>query len=497
MSELIIFSIIAASLAVYSALPEHRQLRREFALERKNYLTLLLSGAVIIFTSLFETYLQASDIQFRICCNYICLPIELWTQTIQTGAALLSITMVGSLFISTEGQVGDDRALAKLLRRLYSRKEFSTLSSVLLDLYDPLIKSGETAPQSSATAKGIITDNRLLDQFGQIDPEFAGKILSDNESTIDRKDFALRYFKRQLSNQTSLLYHEIERAQEGGGSYVPEESTVLLYNLFSNCSVARNVCIWNPAREATREHIQSISNSESNKYASSNLSSNRPEELYRDRTYVGIQFFDLMASAALTQEVEYHMYMTYPGQIGEELANKFELADDADPSDEFPNDYARLLYEVHTTLKQIVRNAASQNFTGRKAISSPGSYHEPDVLRYCLRSLLNVHQAVLLSENIPDKFKSDRTHELYELYKELDISNAQKSGIYADTLLHFITQNDLGNPVYREGQLEYLRLVQSHLGTYDEAKLLTGGRDQYEQMKESVSKAIDAAESAN
>jgi len=418
------------------------------------------------------------------------LPVEVWIQTAQAGAALVGISVVGYSFVQQRAQVGDDRALAKLLRGLYSRKEFATLSALISELYETLLIDGDSAPQSSSTAEGLVTDDRFLDHFDELDPELAGKILRDEGSAVDRQEFALRYFKRQLSDQTSLLYYEIEQAQEGGGRYRPEESTVLLWSLLSDCSVAQDVAIWNPVREVVREHIRSVSASDPNRYASSNLTSNRPEELYRDCTYVGIRFFDLMASAALTQQSQHHMWMHYLGHIAETLVEEFELADDADPSEEFPNDYARLLYEIHGTLEQLVRNAASQNFNGRKAITDPDVSDENDLLKFSLRALLRSHRVTLVSSDVPDRFKRDRTHSIYELYEELDTSNAQQSDLYAEALLQYMTSVDLRNPVGGKGQLEYLEETSRHLRTYDTAKLTTGGREQFEEMNKRVSWTI-------
>lgn len=491
MSELLVFSILVVALAVYSALPEHRQLRRKFAVKRWQYVWAMFLGFVIILLALIGTYVQSSDLHFTFLCGWVCLPVEVWIQAAQAGAALAGISLVGYPFLQQKAQVGDDRALARQLRALYSRKEFTTLSSLISDLYEELFTNENNSPQSSSTAEGLIMDNRFLDHFGQLDPELAGKSLRDKESTIDRRDFALRYFKRQFSDQTSLLYHEIEQAQEGGGRYSPEKSTVLLWSLFSDCSVARDTAIWNPAREAVTEHIQSVSASEPNQYASSNLTSNRPEELYRDRTYVGIRFFDLMASAALTQHSKSHMSMHYLGHIAEALVDEFELNDDANPSDEFPNDYARLLYEIHATFKELVRSAASENFDGRKEITDPSVSDENDLLKFSLRGLLRSHYAVLLSADIPNRFKRDRTHEIYELYEELDTSNAQKSDLYAEALLRYVTSLDSRNPVVGENQLEYLEEVSCHLGTYDTAKLITGGREQFEEMNKCVLRARD------
>jgi len=490
MSELLVFSILAVALAVYSALPEHRQLRRKFVVERWQYITAASLGLGIILLALVETYVQAANPQFAFLCGLICLPVEVWIQAAQAGAALVGISVVGYPFVQQNAQIGNDRALARLLRALYSRKEFATLSSLISELYETLLVEGSSAPQSSSTVEGLVTDDRFLDHFDELDPELAGKILRDNGSAVDRQEFTLRYFKRQLSDQTSLLYYEIEQAQEGGGRYRPEESTVLLWSLFSDCSVAQDVAIWNPVREVVREHIRSVSASTPNQYASSNLTSNRPEELYRDCTYVGIRFFDLMASAALTQQSQHHMWMHYLGHIAETLVEEFELADDANPSDEFPNDYARLLYEIHATLNQLVRNAASQNFRGRKAISDPGVFDENDLLKFSLRALLRCHRAILLSSDIPNRFKRERTHSIYELYEELDISNAQKSDLYAEALLQYMSSIDPRNPVGGKGQLEYLEETSQHLRTYDTAKLMTGGREQFDEMNKRISQTI-------
>lgn len=491
MSELLVFSILAVALAVYSALPEQRQLRRKFAVKRWRYITATLLGFMIILFALIETYVQAADLQFTFLCGRVCLPVEVWIQAAQAGAALVGITLVGYPFIQQKAQVGDDRALATLLRALYSRKEFATLSSLISELYETLLVEGNSSPQSSSTAEGLVTDDRFLDHLDQLDPELAGKILRDKGSAVDRREFALRYFKRQFSDQTSLLYYEIEQAQEGGGRYEPDESTVLLWSLFSECSVAQEVTIWNPAREAVTEHIQSVSASESNQYASSNLTSNRPEELYRDCTYIGIRFFDLMASAALTQHSEHHMCIYYLGHIADTLVDEFELADDADPSDEFPNDYSRLLYEIHNTIKQLVLNAASQNFDGRKAITDPSVSIENDLLKFSIRALLRCHHEILLSPDIPNEFKCSRTHEIYELYEELDRSAAQKSDLYAEALIHYMISLDSENPIGGKDQLEYLETVSQHLRTYDTARLITGGRDQFEEMNKCVFRTRD------
>jgi hypothetical protein len=96
----------------------------------------------------------------------------------------------------------------------------------------------------------------------------------------------------------------------------------------------------------------------------------------------------------------------------------------------------------------------------------------------------------LLSSDIPNRFKRERTHSIYELYEELDRSNAQKSDLYAEALLQYMNSLDPRNPVGGKHQLEYLEETSRHLSTYDTAKLMTGGREQFEEMNKRVSRTI-------
>lgn len=184
MSELLVFSILAAAVAVYSVLPEHRQLRRKFAISRKEWGFVLGLGILILLLVLVETYVESANSQFEYFCGAICLPIQVWIEITQILAALGSILIPLRVFLLDETPVRDDHALSILLRNLFSRQEFVTLSALISDCYGTLLIDRTRTPQSSATAEGFLTDDRFLEKYDELDPSLAGRILRDGDAVV-------------------------------------------------------------------------------------------------------------------------------------------------------------------------------------------------------------------------------------------------------------------------------------------------------------------------
>lgn len=222
-----------------------------------------------------------------------------------------------------------------------------------------------------------------------------------------RFDFSDKVLRDLLADDGSRLYQEIEQNQnvsDKGGYAIPDEN-VLLSFFFGNAEIAHTLGVWKPVGDTIINVIRAGTKSGYADYLN-DCADNFEDEKWRDVTFLGIRFFDIMVDAAMRQGITYHMWLFYLPKFIKELEKIYDTTKpNIDALNEFPNRNARLIYEAFDVMGDWVRNfkyldAASPH----SAISGRGMFPSGIIPADAALALGEAMMTVALSSRIGDTF---------------------------------------------------------------------------------------------
>ena len=222
-----------------------------------------------------------------------------------------------------------------------------------------------------------------------------------------RFDFSDKVLGDLIADSGSRLYQEIEHNQNlaaKGGYAIPEEN-VLLRFLFGDAEVAHKLGAWKPVGDAVINTIRAGAKSGYAAYLN-DRADNFDDERWRDMTFVGIRYFDIMVTEAMRQGVPYHMWLFYLPLFVTELEEIYDTSgQNIDSIAEFPTRNARLIYEIVDVLGNWVRNITHlDKASPHAAISNDGEFSSGSIPADAAVALGNAMVTVALSDRIGDTF---------------------------------------------------------------------------------------------
>jgi hypothetical protein len=142
MAEILVFTLLAAIAGIYSILPEHRQLRVRYSLSTKPRLGVLgILGLAIVATYWLSILVQNTeqnvvqvsilDVSFNL--------TSLYVESAQLFAVLMIVGMFLSVFLRQSVKIRNEENLLEIQRDLYNREEYSVLTNLIEENYEPLI----------------------------------------------------------------------------------------------------------------------------------------------------------------------------------------------------------------------------------------------------------------------------------------------------------------------------------------------------------------------
>lgn len=493
MSELYIFTIIAAFVGAYSILPEYKKLRIRFSFSSFFWSVVGISSIIILLLYLTSVYLETAQPSFRYFCNDVCIPATFGVEAAQIIIAA-SISGYGIWkLVKNQPNIKSDKEMAEILRQLFSENDFDTLVSLISDNYSSLIGGDDEQQyiESRSTTENLLTDERIGSHYSRLNPSLAFKIIEDTEAPFDRREFTTIYLKGLFDDKSSLLYHEIENNRNGEyGPYQLSTENHLLGSLFSNCETAKDLAIWNPITKEIRSQLDNLNNSSDDPYINRDdmFQLGSSSSIFRDRIYVAIRLYNIMAVAALEQKVDHHLFFHNMGTFVEDICRNYELGPQSDPNAEFPNDYSYIINEIMNILEHIIELTIKPNTEVRVAISKPNTEYENDLIKAAIWALVMSHKSILLCQSIPSSFKSRITSGFLETYLSLAVNQDIIARTYATTFHQYIVSQNVDNPISDQNHQRYLSKLHNHLGTYDQAMFMTAParRNVYEKLLKDI-----------
>jgi hypothetical protein len=174
--------------------------------------------------------------------------------------------------------------------------------------------------------------------------------------TYSRGEFFDIFLTHLIAHPGSVLYQELEQNQNLDypiGYYLPP-SNRLLHFLFFDAEIALNLGAWSPVGDYLERLLDGMERAgyvlwlnDSAKWFE--------REWWRDPTFVGIFYFDVMVTSAIRQNIADHMWLFYFPHFAERLARLYDSSNETvDRTAEFPTRAARLLYEIVDRLNRWV-----------------------------------------------------------------------------------------------------------------------------------------------
>jgi hypothetical protein len=253
----------------------------------------------------------------------------------------------------------------------------------------------------------LLLNQDLIEFIALYRAAFGVSLLALRVREVD--DFSNEYLKALISAPGSTFHAEVRNNQnyERATQYAFPEENRLLHFLLADARQAERLGVWKPLGEWIIARLRPDRHPD---YTGSlNLSSDAfDDECWEDPTFVVIQFFDLMVSAAEYQDVRWHMWLYYFPHILERL---LEIYSDVGPGVDLEyEDPTRAAYIIHAMFRAMrdwitAVNHLPEN-SSQLTLDNEGIDHENgNIPKSAILALGTCLRDLLLAENVGERFK--------------------------------------------------------------------------------------------
>lgn len=293
----------------------------------------------------------------------------------------------------------------------------------------------ETAEEASDYTESLLLDPEFREEHPLIDPYLGIKIISDEDIDFPREEFTHGYLSSMLRAENSLLYRNIAENTnlEGIYRYRINPDNHLLHALFSDCEVAKNLNVYSPIGGTTKDILREQAGKDYDQYNGRNFSDTEytGTPVFGDPLYVAIRFYDIMVREALSQEMEWHMWLYHYEDFTRLICDNYELSEEADRSAEWPNDYSRLIYEMTSNMRDwlnLLEQMVLDDDIELTTTNDSGEEEYKDFVRLdnidadrargnlpkaAVICLMSCHKSIVLAGDIPLQFKKYITEQIF------------------------------------------------------------------------------------
>lgn len=440
MAEILILTILGAFAGLYSLLPQYKQLRIRYAPSRKTKIALGALGSLIILLSLIQSFLQynyenhiTSVWIFYSSTFFLIEAVQLLATLIIVGI-FLNVLVIGSVTISNT-EFFNDR-----MRELLNRGDYSTVVTLLNEHYAELFHTNsDSFSELLDTIDTLLQERGIIEEIARYHPRFALRVLKDEDlDAISRTTFTYRYFEELLKNDSSIFYREIWNSRDftsGHHRYRLKEENRLLTTIFRDCEIAKELAVYRPVGEWIIAYLKEQGRMDYDDYNDFDINFGHDvnRSTFRDPVVASVHFFDVMISESLYQGIEWHMWLYYYAHITEQICENFEVTDNTDPSNEFPNRYGYILTEIMWNLRHWIECAERDRDELDLRLEHADCRHENgDIVKSSLRCLARCGRVISTTEEIPRQFVQQISRDIYIPYFEMKLSNDSLVNEYAE-----------------------------------------------------------------
>ena len=273
------------------------------------------------------------------------------------------------------------------------------------------------------------------------------------------------YINALLGDRHSILYFEARQNQNFavGGGYEFPSANRLLYFLFGDAKNAERLGLWVPIGDFLMTGPASPEIQENRIFLNREMRDFQRNEQWSHPWFVGIFLYDLMVTAALHQNVPWHMGLYDFNRLTEILLAAHDAnAPNIDTEAEFPTIGHYLIYEMFSAMRRWIWDAkvlpAQENI---KLKNQKFDHENENIPKSAIMAMVLCLKNVILADNISDKFKRYLLSIVLSTYESTRFKNTTLHALgYAEMTLNAIKVGDFWRdpdvPVYRERLLRLL-----------------------------------------
>jgi hypothetical protein len=282
-------------------------------------------------------------------------------------------------------------------------------------------------------------------------PYFGMRLLALHSYGV--RDFSDALIAGLVEHSDSILYDEIGATSDSPKKHGYEFSSHsrFLRFLFSDATVSHKLEVYRPVGESVIKNLRSMSP----QYAI--YLNDRPDHFHdsdkwRDPTFIGLRFFDIMVTNAAHQNVGWHMWLYYLDSFLEAILEVHDAASPrVDQDTEWPTRGLYLIYELFDTLRSWIRLIDNlRDDSCHLQLDDVGPTHEnghiPKSAILCAGSCM---RRLLMAGNISDRFKSYILDMVLRQLRDMDSAGAR--GRFREALVEAVVAGGASGPVRAYG----------------------------------------------
>jgi hypothetical protein len=297
--------------------------------------------------------------------------------------------------------------------------------------------------KSENLAQSIISEILLSDQFilqmVRQRPYLGLALVAAWKRRRERTDFIQAYLWKLMEEPSSVLYSEL-RANGGmrlENRYDLPETSRLLSFFLTDARVAEENGAYKPIGDYVLMLLDELRQDPATDPYNRALGYFQEVEQWRSPLYAAVRFFDITVEEALHQKIEWHMWLYYMPSIIKKMARNYRITDPlSDTNSEWPNRYAYLIYEIFSSLRNWIRDAAELPRDQRNVVLEhiDDQHENGNIPKSSIRALCECLFHAAVSENLGEGQKHSLTDMVFGLFFE--IRKMEGFQEYGTVLLH-------------------------------------------------------------
>ncbi|MCU4753004.1 hypothetical protein OB919_13630 [Halobacteria archaeon AArc-curdl1] len=472
MAEILILTILAALVGLYSLLPPHKQLRLRYGAGPKTKTLLAALASLIILFSLTDSFLQHNYPEHTLTAGEFYTSTFFLLEAFQIIATLGIVSVFLNLLVLKTPTISNTAYFNEKIRELLNKEDYTTVIELLNDHYDELFHPDNNRySEILDTVDTGLQRRGIIQEIADYHPDFALRVIEDQHlDTISRKTFVSNYLETLFKNETSILYRELwdTQAMKKGHQYrynIPENNR-LLKALFDDCEIAADLDVYNPIRNVVFDHLREQEKKDYDEYNDFDIKygPSPDRSTFQDPLVAAVHFYDIMVTEALYQGIDWHMNLYDFDSFTARICRNFETTENTDLTSEFPNKYAYILHEIVWRARRWGECGAEDLDQLDLDLEHTDRRHEnTNIVKSTIRCLTKCGRLILSNDEIPEEFKEWVSKDIYCLYFKFVLSDdpeAQRYGVVmADCFEEQMNRRDEGD--------EFRRVFYRHLTIED------------------------------
>ena len=287
----------------------------------------------------------------------------------------------------------------------------------------------------------LLLSHQFLSSLSKIRPYFFIEITK--REFYENTDFIAEYVKILLSDNSSVLYYEIKDNQNISSDhrYYIDEANKMLFYLLKDARIAKNFSIWKPFGDFALSFLEELARAPEKDHYNQDMGNYYEEAKWKCPIFITVNYFDLMVSEALFQNIQWHMWLYYfPLFIKQIVENYNPKGPIVNKASEWPTKYAYLIYHIISSMCSWVRAIravppAQENIVleNDNTENENGNIPKSSILAMC-----RCVKYVVDSKKVSTAFKNYILDSVFSLYFEL--KNIQRHQGYAVVLKNALFQ---------------------------------------------------------